>query len=142
MPGAAGEIYGLTDRGPAVDGRTAGEKVFPLPDFHPQIVRLKLADGTASVERTVTLCGTDGAPLVGLAAPRSGTGESLVPMLMTVLGICGLRIAWLYGVFPRYPTLRVLAFSYPVTWAATSVLFIFYYLRGGRLEKRLLNASR
>ncbi len=85
VPGAAGEIYGLTDRGPAVDGRTAGEKVFPLPDFHPQIVRLKLADGTASVERTVTLCGTDGAPLVGLAAPRSGTGESLVDLNGTPL---------------------------------------------------------
>lgn len=85
VPGSVGEIYGLTDRGPAVDGPGPGEKVLPLPDFHPQIVKLKLADGTASVERAVTLCGTDGAPLVGLADSRASPGESLVDLNGTVL---------------------------------------------------------
>jgi len=76
-----------------------------------------------------------------LSGALRGAGESLVPMLMTVLGICLLRIAWLYGVFPFFPTLKVLAFGYPVTWASTSVLFIIYYLRGHWLQRRLLNAS-
>jgi hypothetical protein len=80
VPGKADEIYGLSDRGPNVDGRTPGEKVLPVPDFHLQIAKLKLADGVASVEQIITLTGTDGAPLVGLIDSQSSTGETLVDL--------------------------------------------------------------
>ena len=70
VPGKTDEIYGLSDRGPNVDGRTRNEKVLPVPDFHPQIARLKLADGVASVQQIITLSGRDGAPLVGLTTRR------------------------------------------------------------------------
>ncbi|WP_343061730.1 esterase-like activity of phytase family protein [Mycobacterium vicinigordonae] len=85
VPGNADEIYGLTDRGPNVDGRTPGEKVLPLPDFHPQIAKLKLSDGVATVQRTVMLYATDGVPLVGLVDPHAATGESLVDLDATPL---------------------------------------------------------
>lgn len=78
VPGSSNEIYGLTDRGPNVAGRTPNEIVFPVPDFHPQIAKLKLADGVASVEHIITLAGKDGAPLVGLSHPQATTGESMV----------------------------------------------------------------
>jgi hypothetical protein len=80
VPGSSNEIYGLTDRGPNVPGRTPTETVFPMPDFHPQIAKLKLADGVASVEKIITLTGTDGVPLVGLAHPLAGKGESTVDL--------------------------------------------------------------
>ena len=80
VPGSADEIYGLTDRGPNVEGRTRNERVLPLPDFHPQIAKLKLADGVASVQQIITLSGRDGAPLVGLIDPRASTGEALVDL--------------------------------------------------------------
>jgi Esterase-like activity of phytase/Bacterial Ig domain len=80
VPGSAEEIYGLSDRGPNVDGRTAGEKVLPIPTFHPQIAKLKLANGVASLEQIITLAGKDGAPLVGVIDPRASTGESLVDL--------------------------------------------------------------
>ena len=41
VPGSSDEIYGLTDRGPNVDGRTPDEKVLPVPDYHPQIAKLE-----------------------------------------------------------------------------------------------------
>ncbi|BDB44633.1 MULTISPECIES: esterase-like activity of phytase family protein [Mycobacterium] len=80
VPGSADEIYGLTDRGPNVDGRSPGEKVLPLPDFHPQIAKFKLADGVATVQQTVLLYATDGVPMVGLVDPHATTGESLVDL--------------------------------------------------------------
>ncbi len=80
VSGSADEIYGLADRGPNVDGRTAGEKVLPVPNFHPQIAKLKLAGGVASLEQIITLTGKDGAPLVGLVDPQASTGESLVDL--------------------------------------------------------------
>ncbi|WP_082978419.1 esterase-like activity of phytase family protein [Mycobacterium sp. 1081908.1] len=80
VPGSADEIYGLSDRGPNVDGRTAGEKVLPIPTFHPQIAKLKLRDGVASLEQIITLTGKDGAPLVGVTDPLASTGESLLDL--------------------------------------------------------------
>lgn len=80
VPGSADELYGLTDRGPNVDGRVPNEKVLPLPDYHPQIAKLKLADGVATVERSIVLRASDGVPLVGLIDPHASTGESLVDL--------------------------------------------------------------
>jgi Esterase-like activity of phytase/Bacterial Ig domain len=80
VPGSADEFYGLTDRGPNVDGRTRNEKVLPVPEFHPQIARLLLANGVASVERTIVLSGKDGVPLVGVTNPQANTGETMVDL--------------------------------------------------------------
>ncbi|WP_258045786.1 esterase-like activity of phytase family protein, partial [Mycobacterium kansasii] len=80
VPGVSDEIYGLTDRGPNVDGRAPNERVFPVPDFQPHIAKLKLADGVATVERTIPLRGSDGSPLVGLVDRQANTGESAVDL--------------------------------------------------------------
>jgi hypothetical protein len=78
VPGDDDAVYGLTDRGPNVDGRTDDEKVLPKPDFHPQIGLLRLREGTATLEKSITLTGRDGEPLVGLVDPAANTGEKLV----------------------------------------------------------------
>ncbi len=78
VPGSADEIYGLSDRGPNVDGRTENEKVLPVPNFQPRINRYRLSDGAAAVVKTVGLTGPDGKPLNGLVDPRADTGETLV----------------------------------------------------------------
>jgi len=80
VPGKTDEIYGMTDRGPDVDGRTDTEKVLPIPDFHPQIAGFQLTDGTATPGKTIILKGPDGEQLVGLVDPQANTGESLVAM--------------------------------------------------------------
>lgn len=63
-----------------------------------------------------------------LSGAIRGTGKSLVPMLLTCFGVCGLRMIWILGVVPFYHTLKMVLFSYPMTWSVTSVLFIIYYL--------------
>ncbi|HEX3547390.1 MAG TPA: esterase-like activity of phytase family protein [Mycobacterium sp.] len=78
VPGKSGEIYGMTDRGPNVEGRTDNEKVLPMPDFHPQIAVFRLSEGTATPGKTIILKGPDGEPLVGLVNPQAHTGETLV----------------------------------------------------------------
>lgn len=65
VPGKTDEIYGMTDRGPNVDGRTDNEKVLPIPEFHPQIAVFRLSDGTATPGKTIILKGPDGQQLVG-----------------------------------------------------------------------------
>jgi len=80
VPGKTDEIYGMTDRGPDVDGRTDTENVLPIPDFHPQIAVFQLTDGTATPGKTIILKGPDDEQLVGLVDPQANTGESLVAM--------------------------------------------------------------
>lgn len=50
-----------------------------------------------------------------------GMGTSLTPMLTSILGVCGIRIVWIYTVFqlPAYHTPQCLYFSYPFTWIVT-----------------------
>ena len=48
-----------------------------------------------------------------------GMGASVVPMVVSVLGACVLRILWIMFIFPLNPTLNMLYISYPVSWFIT-----------------------
>ena len=48
--------------------------------------------------------------------------------MITLLGVCVLRIIWLAGVLRISPTIHAIIFSYPVTWVITALAFIGYYL--------------
>lgn len=62
-----------------------------------------------------------------LSGSLRGTGNVLVPVLITLFGVCVLRIIWLATVLKIYPGLSVLIASYPVTWVITAAAFIVYY---------------
>ncbi len=53
---------------------------------------------------------------------QRGMGNTLVPMIVSVLGVCGIRMMWIYTIFAAYPTLEMLFFSYPATWVVTGLL--------------------
>ena len=48
-----------------------------------------------------------------------GLGASVVPMVISILGVCGLRIFWVYTIFQVYHTPQCLFFSYTVSWVIT-----------------------
>ena len=50
-----------------------------------------------------------------------GMGASFVPMIISILGVCGLRMGWIYTVFqiPRFHTPQCLYFSYTISWTLT-----------------------
>lgn len=52
-----------------------------------------------------------------------GIGASFVTMILTVLGICGVRILWVCTVFqlPSFHNLMMLYVSYPVSWILTLI---------------------
>ena len=56
-----------------------------------------------------------------------GSGESLRPMLLTLLGTCVFRIAWLLLVVPLHHTIQTMLLVYPVTWIMTATLFVAYH---------------
>ena len=66
-----------------------------------------------------------------------GMGYSFSPMVISLLGACGLRIVWIYTIFQMYQTLQVLYISWPVSWALTTLALIVCYavVMGKTLKK-------
>ena len=65
-----------------------------------------------------------------------GLGKSVIPMIVTMVGVCGLRILWVFTVFPQHRSLFMLYFSYPVSWFITgSVLVVMYAITFRKILK-------
>lgn len=56
-----------------------------------------------------------------------GIGDVVIPMIMTMLGVCGFRIIWVLFVVPLEPTMATISANYPVSWGITALFFIVYY---------------
>lgn len=71
---------------------------------------------------TYALCGCMDV-MVGM---MRGIGYSVLPMIVSLVGACGLRILWIATVFqmPEYHTIKSVYISYPITWAVTLLAHI------------------
>ncbi|WP_433681915.1 esterase-like activity of phytase family protein [Nocardia sp. CA-119907] len=85
VPGAPGEFYGLTDRGPNVDGPGKNEKLTPTPGFVPKIGRFKLVGNRAVLQSTIELHTANGTPFNGQVDIAASTGETIKDLAGNVL---------------------------------------------------------
>ncbi len=63
----------------------------------------------------------------GLSGALRGYGISLPPALLALVGVCGVRITWVYTLFKENPTYDVLMATYPVSWLVTTVFIAVAY---------------
>nr|WP_280494591.1 esterase-like activity of phytase family protein [Nocardia asiatica] len=77
VPGSTDEFYGLTDRGPNVDGKGKNEKISPVPTFTPTIAEFKMVGTGTVLERTIPLKNSTGQPFNGLVDTSASTGETM-----------------------------------------------------------------
>ena len=117
-------IYGICLCCTAAVGLTAGLTAYA---FGPQLLSIYITDSAEAISygmiRMAYLCipyFLCGLMDVSTGALR-GMGASFAPMLITVLGVCGIRICWIYTIFqiPRFHTPQCLYFSYTVSWVVT-----------------------
>ena len=59
-----------------------------------------------------------------------GMGYSIMPMVVSLLGACGLRVVWIFTVFAFYRSPQVLYISYPVTWTVTFLVHFVCFMMG------------
>lgn len=72
------------------------------------------------------------------AGQLRGMGESFKPMIVSLLGGCGIRLLWVFAILPMNRTLMFLYWSYPISWAATfAVQFSLYFI----LRKRIFEKN-
>ncbi len=56
------------------------------------------------------------------------SGQGLIPVLITCICVCGVRVFWMLAVAPQFDDILMVSICYPITWILTTVVFIFYYL--------------
>ena len=60
-----------------------------------------------------------------------GVGHSVLPMIITLLGACGLRMLYIFTFFqiPRFHTFRGIFYSYPISWIVTAAILAIGFVR-------------
>ena len=57
-----------------------------------------------------------------------GLGYSILPMIVSLAGACGLRVLWIFTVFAADRSLDILFLSYPVSWAVTALVHMICFV--------------
>ncbi len=57
-----------------------------------------------------------------------GMGVSLIPMISSVVGVCGIRLIWIYLVYPYFDDTIWLYMCYPVSWLIVDILHCITFI--------------
>ena len=88
------------------------------------------------VSSTYFLCGI----MDVLVGSLRGLGYSVMPMLVSLIGACVLRLVWLATIFqvPAFHTVQTIYWSYPFSWIVTSLVHALCFLWAMRRLRRHL----
>lgn len=101
----------------------AGDKLLRIysPDaevIHYGLLRMSI------ICTTYFLCGV----MDTMVGSIRGLGYGVMPMIVSLLGACGLRMVWIFTVFQSYRSLEVLYLSYPISWTVTALAHMVCFL--------------
>lgn len=68
-------------------------------------------------------------PMDVVTCTLRGMGYSLQPMIITLIGVCLLRLIWLIVFFPLWPVPVAVYISYPTTWVLTGIVLYVLYIK-------------
>lgn len=117
---------------------------FAAYSFGPQLLSIYITDSAEAISYGLVRMSMICLPyfLCGLMDVSTGAlrgmGASMTPMVISVLGVCGIRIAWISTVFqiPQFHTPQCLYASYTISWLATFLCqlaaFLLVYRRHTR----------
>lgn len=71
-----------------------------------------------------------------LAGALRGMGASVQPTAISIIGICGIRIIWIYTIFRKIKKYEILLLCYPVSWIITVFMQLIFVII---VLKKILN---
>ena len=101
-----------------------GRWLLSLFNDEPEVIELGMIRITAIVGFEVLNALVDSS-----SGAMRGYGKSLAPAILSLIGICGLRVVWVYTIFAVEPTFTMLMAVYPVSWIVTSTMIFIAYFR-------------
>lgn len=57
-----------------------------------------------------------------------GLGYSIVPMITSIIGVCGFRVFWVLCIFSQNRNIGLLYASYPISWILTEIVLIICFI--------------
>lgn len=104
----------------------------PVLFFSPELIRLFNGDPNVVALGTKRLFYVAGTFYLNgiidiISGSLRGYGYSLPPAVVVLVGICGVRITWLYTVFAAHRDFLVLMAAYPASWLVTAIVLTFVY---------------
>ncbi len=69
-----------------------------------------------------------------------GIGCSVLPMVVSVLGVCAFRVFWIFTVFQQHRSLWALYISYPVSWVLTAAVNMVCFMLVRKKQKEMMRA--
>ena len=114
-----------------------GHTLLSIYSRSPEVIEAGLVR-LGIVSRTYALCGMMDVMVGGLR----GIGYSVTPMLVSLIGACGLRLLMIATIFqmPAFHSIQMLYWSYPITWILTfSAHLVCYLWAMKKLRRHLLN---
>ena len=85
---------------------------------HLSVIRIKYILSFYLVNMTIEI----------LSGCMRGLGYSFVPASVCVIGICGIRVLWIFTAFRKIATFEGLMMAYPISWIVTMLAIIVSYL--------------
>ena len=89
------------------------------------------------VARPYALCGI----MDTMVGSLRGLGYSIGPMIVSLIGACGLRVVWIFTIFQMYRTPENLYISYPISWIVTGAVHILFFLYARKKAFALVRAD-
>lgn len=62
-----------------------------------------------------------------LSGTLRGVGDAWMPLIITGIGVCLVRVLWIICAMPHFLSILAAAFCYPLTWTLSSIAFVVYY---------------
>jgi Na+-driven multidrug efflux pump len=110
----------------------AGNILLQLYSSDAQVIAAGMAR-LSIICRLYFLCGC----MDVMAGCLRGLGYSVMPMVVSLVGSCALRLVWIATVFQLYRSTTTLYLSYPISWALTMLahLICFFIVRHKLIQK-------
>lgn len=69
-----------------------------------------------------------------------GIGCSVLPMVVSVLGVCAFRVFWIFTIFQQYRSLWTLYISYPISWVLTAAVNMVCFMLVRKKQRAVMMA--
>lgn len=115
----------------------SGNKLLRIYSTDPEVIAYGMKR-MAVICTTYFLCGI----MDTMVGSIRGMGYGMMPMIVSLLGACGLRMVWIFTIFAQFRSLDTLYISYPISWAITAAAHVVCFLIVRRKQaKKIAHSS-